>query len=163
MVFTCSKCSMNLSNNANLKRHIQVIHELIKPFKCEYCDFTTAQKCNLKKHSCYIKKENPIQELIGETSVYSVEYNIQKRIEKEVNGHRITCPFGIIDIITEDTIIEIKKWDDHKKGIGQLIGYAYYFPSFKKRLHFFGSKPSEKKIKSILEVCASLNIEITIE
>ena len=163
MNLNCPKCSMKFTQKANLKRHINVIHDLIKPFKCEYCDFTTGAKCNLKKHSCYVQKANPITEQLGETSMYSVEYNIQKRIETEVNGHRVSCPFGIIDIITDDTIIEIKKWDEHKKGIGQILGYSYYFPTYKKRLHFFGIKPSDKKRKSIEEVCQSFNIEITEE
>ena len=34
----------------NLKRHIESVHEGIKPFKCNICDYETAQKGHLKKH-----------------------------------------------------------------------------------------------------------------
>ena len=33
-----------------MKRHVESVHERIKPFKCKICDFRSAKKCNLKKH-----------------------------------------------------------------------------------------------------------------
>ena len=159
--FQCDKCTMKFVNNCNLQRHIANIHLKEKNFKCELCEFTCNAKANLKKHSCYIKKENPITD--QETSQYSVEYGISKRLEQELNANRISCPFGRIDLMTNDTIIEIKKWDEHKKAIGQIIGYSIYFPTYKKRIHFFGSKPTKPMEKSLREVCLKLDIEITEE
>jgi hypothetical protein len=57
-------------------------------------------------------------------------------MENELNGHKISCPFGRIDIMTADTIIEIKKWEDHKKGIGQILGYCSHVSSYKKEFIF---------------------------
>ena len=162
MSIQCDLCTLNFSSRANMLRHKSNIHLKEKNFQCEFCDFKCHQKLNLKKHSCYIKKENPINK-DEETSQYSVEYGIQKRLERELKGNKVTCPFGRIDIMTEDTIIEIKKWEDHKKGIGQILGYGVYFPKYKKRLHFFGIKPSNEMTKSIKDVCKKLNIEITEE
>ena len=159
----CHHCGLLCSNTNNLTRHISNIHLKEKNHKCDYCDFKTNQKPNLKKHSCYIVAATPPPAEGVETSLYSIEYRIQNRLEQELKAKKITCPFGRIDLITEDTIIEIKKWSEHKKGLGQLLGYASYFPSYKKRLHFFGEKPTKKQMDSIIDVCTYYNIEITME
>ena len=65
--------------------------------------------------------------------------------------------------MTSDTIIEIKKWDEHKKAIGQIMGYSVYFPIYKKRIYFFGAKPTTIMEKAIRDVCQKFNIEITEE
>ena len=103
----CETCNMLFTVKSNLQRHISNIHLKEKNYKCEYCDFTCHHKPNLKKHSCYIKKVNPITD--PDSSHYSIEYGIQRRLEQELNGHRISCPFGRVDLMTSDTIIEIKK------------------------------------------------------
>ena len=37
-------------NQQNLKKHVEAVHEGIKPFKCSVCDVKFANKQNLKKH-----------------------------------------------------------------------------------------------------------------
>ena len=161
-IIQCDKCLMKFSANNSLKRHIENIHLKEKNFKCEFCEFTCNHKPNLKKHSCYVTKNMKIITDL-ESSQYSIEYGISKRLELELNAKRVSCPFGRIDLMTTDTIIEIKKWDEHKKAIGQVIGYAIYYPFYKKRIHFFGSKPTISMEKALREVCSKLNIEITEE
>ena len=157
----CETCQMKFNTKSNLQRHISNIHLKEKNFKCEHCEFICNVKSNLKKHSCYIKKVNPISD--PDSSQYSIEYGIQRRLEQELNGNKISCPFGRVDLMTSDTIIEIKKWDEHKKAIGQIMGYSVYFPIYKKRIHFFGSKPTTTMEKAIRDVCQKFNIEITEE
>ena len=38
------------STKGNLKRHIETVHERIKPFKCNFCDYKSARKANLNEH-----------------------------------------------------------------------------------------------------------------
>ena len=156
----CETCNMLFTVKSNLQRHISNIHLKEKNYKCEHCDFTCHHKPNLKKHSCYIKKKSITD---PDSSQYSIEYGIQRRLEQELNGHRISCPFGRVGLMTTDTIIEIKKWEEHKKAIGQIMGYSVYFPIYKKRIHFFGTKPTTTMEKAIREVCQQFNIEITEE
>ena len=73
------------------------------------------------------KKEMPKLPEGVETSNYSIEYYIQSKLEKELKGYTQSCPFGRIDILTEHYIIEIKKWEEHKKEIGQILGYSVYY------------------------------------
>ena len=161
--FKCDKCNKNFSTNSNLERHILNIHNNEKNFKCEFCDFKCHQKLNLNKHSCYVKKANPLISSDIEGSNYSIEYHIQSKLELELNGRPKTCPFGRIDVLTETEIIEIKKWEEHKKAIGQILGYSCYYPDHQKRIHFFGIKPNERQLNSIKEVCNKFNIIISEE
>ncbi len=80
----CETCKMTFTLKSNLQRHISNIHLKEKNYKCEHCDFTCHHKPNLKKHSCYIKINPPITD--SESSQYSIEYGIQKRLEQELNG-----------------------------------------------------------------------------
>ena len=158
--FVCDICGLVLSANAHLQRHISGMHLKEKNIKCEFCDFKCNQKQNLKKHSCYQKLTSSQNNGLCD---YSIEYNIQQKLEKELNGIKGTCPFGRIDILTTDTIIEIKKWTEHKKAIGQILGYASYYPSYKKRIHFFGQKLNEQSMRGLRDVCKFYGIEITEE
>ena len=159
--FKCNQCNKMFSTNANLKRHIENILDKIKNHQCEFCDFKCNAKENLRKHSCYIKKSMP--EIPESSSEYSVEYYIQSKLEAELQGVSKTCPFGRIDILTDTQIIEIKKWDEHKKALGQILGYGVYYPNHQKRVHFFGQKPNERQLNAIKEVYEKLNIIITEE
>ena len=158
----CEECGMKFASKIHLKRHFSNIHLKEKNIKCEYCDYVCHRKDNLKHHSCYTKKRsNPNNKPLSSNSV---ECSIHTRLHNELNArHEISCPFGRIDLMTTDTIIEIKNWIDHKKGIGQILGYATFFPSYKKRIHFFGTRPNLKIYEGILEVCKYYSIEMTEE
>ena len=41
---------IKFTNKQNLKKHVEAVHEGIKPFKCSVCDVKFANKQNLKKH-----------------------------------------------------------------------------------------------------------------
>ncbi|XP_026320405.1 zinc finger protein 239-like [Hyposmocoma kahamanoa] len=47
---TCHLCGLQLSRQAHVKRHIQAVHEGVKPFSCTGCSAKFAQKCDLDKH-----------------------------------------------------------------------------------------------------------------
>ena len=106
--YKCDKCDKCFTQKANVRRHMENIHDHLKPHKCEHCEFTTHHKPNLKKHSCYVKLEMPKIPEGVESSGYSIEYYIQSKLEKELKGYTQSCPFGRIDILTEHYIIEIK-------------------------------------------------------
>ena len=36
---------------SQVNKHIALVHDEIKPFKCEYCDFICNQKSNLNIHT----------------------------------------------------------------------------------------------------------------
>ena len=46
----CIICDYEFTKHSNLKKHIESVHEGIKPFKCNMCQYETAHKPHLKIH-----------------------------------------------------------------------------------------------------------------
>ena len=60
-----SKCHIsnkNLSSNTVLKRHIEQVHEVVKPFNCDICDTKFTQKGNLESHIISVHENVKTQE-----------------------------------------------------------------------------------------------------
>ena len=91
------------------------------------------------------------------------EYDIQKKLESITHGKPRRCLSGVVDIVSESQIIEIKVWSRWREAIGQILSYGMFYPDKKKRIHFFGVKPDEDKLAHIKNVCASVNIAVSFE
>ena len=62
--------------------------------------------------------------LSNNAKIYEKVY--QKALERKYGyGHK-RLPCGITDITTPDKHIEIKRWNQNKQAIGQLLAYNYY-------------------------------------
>lgn len=149
----CYLCKKNYKKSY-LKKHIDVVHNKNKPHKCTNCEFKCSSKHNLRKHTCNIRCVDGV--IINEKS-------IQKRLQTELNGRSKRCDAGVVDILTEDYVIEIKLWARYRQGIGQILDYGICYPDKKKRLHLFGVKPNATKIAHIGALCKSVNVELMYE
>lgn len=157
--FVCDICKNDFSSKSSLQRHIKNIHEKIKPFKCEYCDFTCANKSNLANHSCYKKRRNTNNKNPYITD--RQEDKILAKLKLLYGGYPKKCDAGIIDLLTDTKIIEIKNWTFWQKAIGQISAYGVYYPDKEKHIHFFGKLPHNKKM--IEHVLETLHIIMTYE
>jgi hypothetical protein len=78
---------------------------------------------------------------------------------------------GLIDIVTPFEIIEVKRYDEWKNGLGQVIAYGVYAKGKKLRLHLFNKEEySGKGIKDdwftlveICNVCAMQNVYLSFD
>jgi hypothetical protein len=134
----CDICNKIFSSKSKVKRHKNNIHLKLKPYECNKCGFKCSQKENLKVHSCGGEQENKYQQILEELK----------------NGTFQITPIGVIDILTETEIIEIKMFAHWQKSIGQILSYSYYYPEHNKKIYFFGNKLSKEKEK-ILKVIAN--------
>ena len=56
----CLLCNMTFGKSGSLNRHIQTVHEGIKPYKCDICQATFTQKTTLRDHiSCIHEGKKP--------------------------------------------------------------------------------------------------------
>jgi hypothetical protein len=90
------------------------------------------------------------------------EFEIQKRLHQELGGKmEAYTPVGPIDLITKTEAIEIKRIEDWKEALGQVIAKAQSFPKLTKRIHLFGE--SSKQLKKITHNCQPLDVLVTFE
>ena len=93
----------------------------------------------------------------------SPEKEVQRRLSfREKGKMEIPCPAGIIDIITETEVIEVKKASDWKAAVGQVLAYGAYYPSLRKRIHLFSGVSSSMR-KIIVDHCSTWGILATFE
>jgi hypothetical protein len=91
-----------------------------------------------------------------------IEEKIQIFLANAYKGEReVKCNSGIIDILTNTLLIEVKAAKDWKSGVGQLIAYSREYPNHLKYLYLFGAIPI-KTLESCIYVCKQNNIELTI-
>ena len=63
-----------------------------------------------------------------------------QRLQEQLGGEiEVMTPGGMVDLVTDTQLIEVKKIKNWKAAIGQVLVYGEYFPHHQKRIHLFGS------------------------
>lgn len=76
---------------------------------------------------------------------------IQKKLHKKLGGQtEVTTKVGDIDLLTNDSLIEIKTYDNWKYGIGQIIAYSTFHPDKNKYLYLFDVGDKNTKIINLI-------------
>jgi hypothetical protein len=67
----------------------------------------------------------------------------------------------LIDILTDDEVIEVKIYKDRIKAIGQVIYYQSQYPELRKRIHIFDHNNERDSI--FTQTCEAYDIKVTYE
>ena len=90
------------------------------------------------------------------------ERAVRDRLQSQLGGKvEAYTKFGLIDLLTETELIEIKVAHRWKDAIGHIIAKSEKYPNHKKRLHLFGTQ--EPILDNIQDVCDRLGIQVTFE
>ena len=90
------------------------------------------------------------------------ERAVRDRLQSKLGGKvEAYTKFGLIDLLTETELIEIKVSHRWKDAIGHIIAKSEKYPNHKKRLHLFGTQ--EPILDNIKDVCDRLGIQVTFE
>ena len=54
----CEKCDYSASQMFDLKRHVTAVHEMLRSFQCEECPYSAAQKFTLQRHVKAVHEED---------------------------------------------------------------------------------------------------------
>ena len=92
----------------------------------------------------------------------SYEHCVRNKLQKQRGGEmEVKCKGGDIDLLTSTHIVEIKKANQWKGAVGQVIIYAMEYPLHKKVICLFRhEKITEKRKKYIVCCCKTLNIDV---
>jgi hypothetical protein len=92
-----------------------------------------------------------------------VEKVVQERLSRNLDGKmEVLTPVGKIDILTSTEIIEVKVAASWKGALGQVIAYAYFYPSHQKLIHLYGAAHSDSK-GYIEKICKASGVIVTWE
>jgi hypothetical protein len=85
----------------------------------------------------------------------------QRLLERELgSGHLHIAGVGTTDITTPEAHVEIKRWSDADKVIGQLAKYNNALPRQRNCAYFFGPKPCTKRVGDIFNILRAAGIEM---
>lgn len=91
------------------------------------------------------------------------EAAIQKKMEKKLGGSHASCPAGVVDILCETSLVEIKEWRNWKAALGQTLAYAFFYPNRMLHIHFFGELPPDEYRIMVITICTHYRIKVTWE
>jgi hypothetical protein len=105
---------------------------------------------------------NLLPEWITITRRTHPERDVRDRLQSQLGGKvEAYTKFGLIDLLTETELIEIKIAHRWKDAVGHILAKSYKYPTHQKRLHLFG--PEEPLMEPIEEVCRPHAIRVTFE
>ena len=81
-----------------------------------------------------------------------------KIIQEEGGEKEVETIYGCADIVTDTKIIEIKRADQWKHALGQVLIYGRAFPSKEKWLYLFNGQKEDPLL--LATTCATFNVKI---
>ena len=77
----------------------------------------------------------------------------------------VRCDHGLIDVLTPDEVIEVKRLKDFKSALGQVVAYGHCYPDRGKRIHLIcPSWEAFCEVEEVIERCCKpLGIRVTME
>jgi hypothetical protein len=72
----------------------------------------------------------------------------------------VSTPVGRIDILTNDEVIEVKRYASWKHALGQAIAYSVFYPALRPRIHLVGRVGKEERM-TIEYVCRVAGVTVS--
>jgi hypothetical protein len=92
----------------------------------------------------------------------SIEAQVRDRLQAKLGGiAEASCICGPIDLLTDQELIEVKRIDDWKTGLGQVIAKGLEYPQHRRHLYLFGQ--SHGALRNAKATGKSLDITISFE
>jgi len=119
----------------------------------------------IEEWKCFsVKNEFGYFNALTHLKMYSAnnrEKEVQTELHDKLGGKiEVKTPVGRIDLLTKHKLIEIKKYDDWKNALGQLIAYSTYYPDRQKYMYLFGVDDRDTVV--IKEICKSNDIKMVV-
>lgn len=127
-----------------------------------------AEKLGITKRAvnlaiAFLVKKGYLNESYLPDQINSIEEEVRAALLKEVGGQpEVITAVGRIDIFNDQEVIEVKRIQDWKQALGQILAYAAFFPEHSKRIHLFG-RPDLAKLALAQATCSEFGVTVTFE
>lgn len=96
------------------------------------------------------------------------ESSVRDKLAELHHGRtEVWTPSGVIDVLTESEVIEVKYYRNWQRGMGQVLAYgSHYHPDRSKRLHLFAQHEDSRVegfVKQAKPVCVEYGVQVTLE
>jgi hypothetical protein len=140
--------------NAIRSRMTLTADEIMKRAEISRSTYSTAvtklDELGLLPDWCKIQRKNQPEKVVRD--------RLQSQLGGKVEAY---TKWGLIDLLTETELIEVKIVTHWKDAIGHLIAKSRKYPNHQKRLHLFGYE--EPCLEHIEDVCRDCEIRVTFE
>ena len=144
----------------------------IDPWGDRYRDIDSLDvmsKCNCSRATFYrviakLQAIDVIPKYFDIKDYDNTEAQIRDRLKTQLCGlTEVSTLAGRIDLLTDDEIIEVKRINDWKAALGQILAYSAFYPEHRKRIHLFGRHSELSKLPDIEVACLAFGINVTAE
>lgn len=93
---------------------------------------------------------------------YVREKRVRDSLASMYRGARVEvpCSTGVVDIVTDTEIIEVKRDRMWKAALGQVLAYSMDFPGKSPRVHLFGPDSSHFGVAAV--TCERMGVRLTV-
>lgn len=90
------------------------------------------------------------------------EFKVRDALAAAYPGSRIEvpCSSGIVDILTDKELIEVKRAPMWKAALGQVLAYSSDFPRHRPRVHLFGPDAQHFYVAAV--TCERFGVRLTV-
>jgi len=90
------------------------------------------------------------------------EFKVRDALAAAYPGSRIEvpCSSGIVDVLTDKELIEVKRAPMWKAALGQVLAYSSDFPRHRPRVHLFG--PDAQHFYGAAVTCERFGVRLTV-
>jgi hypothetical protein len=133
-----------------------------EPTLSTICADLNISPATFKKWLPQIQEWSSVAHWLDLTKRQGPERAIQERLHQELGGEmEAWTAIGPVDLVTPTEIIEIKRIEDWKTAVGQVLTKSQTYPQHKKRIHLFGE--SSQQLKKIISNCQAFEVVVTFE
>ena len=103
-----------------------------------------------KRYCNYLPKGNMVECAVQD--ILAIR-NPEGRIE-------VHTPVGFIDLLLPKAIIEIKRLENWKHALGQVLAYSAYYPNHAKVIHLYSQCRSAPDLKEPTRICQQFGVDL---
>jgi hypothetical protein len=118
----------------------------------------------LEDSARFLAKEHDILAQELDTRPEGAEKAVQRDLCRLEGGTmEVACDHGVVDLLTDEEVIEVKEAHMWKHALGQVLAYKACFPKHAARIHLFADdQGASLDLDAVCVVCSNSGVRVTL-